>query len=190
MTDLTDSPTEPFEHAEHAKHAAHEGSPFINQVSVTIAILAVAAATIGSFEQIETAATIGDKNEAVLFQDRATDNWNFYQAKSIKKNMYEIAAAGSPEASATFKPQAERYGSEEKALLEKGEALERATEEKLKESAQHEHRHQILTAAVTLFHVAVAIATISIIKSGWRWPWYSAIGLSIAGGLAAVYAYV
>ena len=48
-------PTEHFEHAEHAAHAAHSGDPFLAQVSMTIAILAVAAATVGSLETIETA---------------------------------------------------------------------------------------------------------------------------------------
>jgi hypothetical protein len=184
------SPTEHFEHAEHAQHAAHLSSSFLTNVSITIAILAVVAATVGSLETIETAATIGAKNEAVLLQNKATDNWNFYQAKSIKKNMYEIAATAIPDAKADLKQQAQRYGSDEKDLFAKGQALEQATEAKLHESAQHEHRHEILTVAVTLLHVSIAIATISIIMAGRRWPWYGSIALGIAGSLGALYAYL
>src|SRR6516165_10944507 len=106
---MTDSPTEPFEHAEHAEHVAHLGDRFLMQVSITIAILAVIAATMGSLETIETAATIGDKNAAVLFQNKATDNWNFYQAKSIKKNMYDIAAANGGATTEHFRKQVLRY---------------------------------------------------------------------------------
>ena len=83
----------PVEHFEHAEHAALLGDPFLTQVAVTIAILAVIAATVGSLETLETAAAIGDKNAAVLLENKATDTWNFYQAKSIKKNLYAIAAA-------------------------------------------------------------------------------------------------
>lgn len=160
------------------------------QVSVTIAILAVVAATIGSLETIETAATIGDKNAAVLVQNKATDNWNFYQAKSIKKNMYEIAAAAGGPAADGFKAQAQHYGEDEQALLAKGQALERETDAKLQDSERHEHRHHLLTAAVTFLHVAIAVATISIIKRGLRWPWRASIALGVFGSLLAAYAYL
>ena len=55
----------PVEHFEHAERAALLGDPFLTQVAVTIAILAVIAATVGSLETLETAAAIGDKNAAV-----------------------------------------------------------------------------------------------------------------------------
>lgn len=187
---MTDSPTEPFEHAEHAEHAAHLGDRFLTQVSITIAILAVVAATIGSLETIETAATIGEKNAAVLIQNKATDNWNFYQAKSIKKNMYEIAAASGGPAADAFKANAQRYGEDEKALFEKGEQLERETDARLDASERHEQRHHLLTVAVTFLHVSIAIATISIIMRGQRWPWRTSIVLGIFGALLAAYAYV
>jgi hypothetical protein len=48
----------------------------------------------------------------------------------------------------------------------KGQALEHQTEEKLRDSERHEDRHHILTVAVTLLHVAIAIATIAIIVRG------------------------
>ncbi len=187
---MDESPTEHFEHAEHAEHVAHLGDAFLTKVSITIAILAVIAATIGSLESIETAATIGDKNAAVLIQNKATDNWNFYQAKSIKKNMYEIAAAGGGPSAADFKAQAQRYGADQEALFAKGETLERQTEAKLKESERHERRHHLLTMAVTFLHVAIAVATISIIMRGQRWPWRASIGLGAIGSLLAAYAYL
>jgi hypothetical protein len=185
-----ESPTEHFEQAEHAEHVAHSGDNFLTQVSITIALLAVIAASVGSLETIETAATIGDKNAAVLLQNKATDTWNFYQAKSIKKNLYAIAAAnGGPEAE-DFKKKAQGYGADEKELFAKGEALEHQTEEKLHDSERHEHRHHVLTVAVTFLHVAIAVATISIIMRGRRWPWYGALVLGLIGSLGAAYAYL
>ncbi|SFK22988.1 DUF4337 family protein [Methylocapsa palsarum] len=187
---MSESPTEHFEHAEHAQHVAHLGDKFLTQVSVTIALLAVIAATVGSLETIETAATIGDKNAAVLTQNKATDIWNFYQAKSIKKNLYGIAAANGGPNAEDFKAQSQRYGEDEKELSAKGEQLEHETEEKLIASESHERRHHVLTVAVTLLHVSIAIATISIIMRGQRWPWYGSLFLGLAGTLAAVYAYL
>src|SRR5215471_3445515 len=111
---MSETPTEHFEHADHAGHAAILGDPFLTKVSITIAVLAVIAATIGSLETLETAAAIGDKNAAVLLQNRATDNWNFYQAKSIKKHLYAVGAANGGPQAAELKKQAEGYGAEEK----------------------------------------------------------------------------
>ncbi|QBR72970.1 hypothetical protein CU048_14965 [Beijerinckiaceae bacterium] len=187
---MSESPIEHIEHAEHAQHAAFLGDPFLTQVSITIAILAVVAATVGSLETLETAAAIGDKNAAVLFENKATDTWNFYQAKSIKKNLYAIAAANGGPSADSFKKQAERYGEDEQELFSKGETLEHQTEAKLRDSERHEARHHVLTIAVTLLHVAIAISTIAIIIRGQRWPWYAALVLGALGTAGAAYAYL
>src|SRR5438132_2370785 len=55
---MPESPVEHFEHAEHAGHAALLGDPFLMQVAVTIAILAVIAATVGSLETLEMAGAV------------------------------------------------------------------------------------------------------------------------------------
>jgi Domain of unknown function (DUF4337) len=185
-----ESPVEAFEHAEHAEHAAHSGNSFLAIVSVTIAILAVVAATVGSLESIETAATITAKNDAVLLQNKATDTWNFFQAKSIKRNSYEIAASQGTGPVDDFKAQAKRYGTDQKDLQDKGDALEKQTEAKLMESERHEERHHVLTISVTLLHIAIAIATLSIIMHEARWPWYGAIGLGFLGVIGAAFAYL
>ena len=187
---MSETPSEHFEHAEHAQHAAHLGDPFLTKVSITIAVLAVIAATLGSLETLETAAAIGDKNAAVLLQNRATDNWNFYQAKSIKKHLYTVAAANGGPMAESLKKQAEGYGAEEKELFAKGQALEHQTEAKLMDSEHHEHRHHILTISVTFLHVAIAIATIAIIVRGQRWPWHAALALGVLGTFGAAYAYL
>ncbi len=187
---MSESPTEHFDHAEHAQHALHLGDPFLTKVSISIAMLAVIAATAGSLETIETAAALSDKNAAVLLQNRVTDNWNFYQAKSIKKHLYTLSAANGGPSAQDFKKQADGYGAEEKELFAKGQALEHQTEEKLKDSEHHEHRHHILTVAVTFLHVAIAIATIAIIVRGQRWPWHAALALGAMGTLGAAYAYL
>jgi hypothetical protein len=182
--------TEHLEHAEHAEHVAHEGSPFMTQVSMTIAVFAVVAATIGSLETIETAATLGAQNAAALSQSKASDQWAFFQAKSIKKSVNEVAAKqGGPQADPLAR-EAKRYDDESRAIKTEAEGLEHRVEEHLHEAEHHEHRHHILTVAVTLVHAAIAIATIAIITRGRRWPWYSGIALAASGVVLAGYAYI
>ncbi|PWB80059.1 MAG: hypothetical protein C3F11_19100 [Methylocystaceae bacterium] len=183
-------PQDHFEHAEHAEHAAHEGTPFLLVVSVTIAILAVVAASVGSLESIETAAALTSQNAAALNQNKASDQWAFFQAKSIKKSVHEVGAKqGGPQAEQLAR-EAKRYDDESKAIKTEAEALEHRVEEHLHEAERHEHRHHILTTAVTLLHAAIAISTIAIITKGRRWPWFSGIGLAVAGVALAGYAYL
>ena len=108
-----DNPTEVFEHREHAEHAAHAHNPLITMVSITIAVLAVVAAVAGSLETVENGAAITDSSHAVLAQDQATDAWNFYQAKSLKKRIDTLAAEqGGPNAD-KYRQAAVKEGGEE-----------------------------------------------------------------------------
>jgi len=186
---MSESPTEHFEHAEHAEHVAHEGNPFMSMVAMTIAVLAVVAATVGSLESVETSATITSKNDSVLLQNKASDQWSFYQAKSLKKNMYDIAGAQTPGKAAEYAATAKRYDDESSEIQKEATELEKKVAEKGEESERHEQRHHVLTLAVTFLHVSIAIATISIITKGAKWPWYGALALGVAGVLTAAKAY-
>ena len=184
-----DATSEALEHREHAEHAAESGNSFLLTVSVTIAILAVVAAAIGSLESIEEGAKNSAQNQAVLFQSKASDQWAYFQSKSTKKNIYELAAEnGGPKAD-EFAAKAKRYEAENKEVQQKAQELQHQSDERIEESERHEKRHHTLTFGVTLLHVAIAISTISIITRGARWPWYGAIALGIGGVLATGVAY-
>ena len=187
---MGDSPQEDLEHAEHARHAVHEGDPFLIRVSVTIALLAVAAASVGSLESIETAATLSDKNDAVLVQNKATDQWSFFQAKSIKKNMYDIAALGDGPHTDAFKAAAKRNDDESRQIQSQATELTSQVEVKLRASDMHERRHQVLTIAVTMLHVAIAVATVSLLVRRARWPWFGALVMGSIGLIATAFAYL
>lgn len=186
MEDVT---SEQMEHREHAEHAAHSGDPLLMRVSATIAILAVVAASIGSLETIESGAAISKKSESVLVQNRATDRWSYFQAQSIKKNMYDIAQAGTPSRVEAYEAKARGYQSDSDATKAEAEELGRESDALLAEGEHHEKRHHVLTVGVTLLHVGIAIATLSIIMRGRRWPWHAAMILGAVGTAVAAYAY-
>ena len=182
---MSDSPLEELEnheHAEHAEHAAHTGDKLIGQVTFTIAVLAVAAAIAASLETTESDAAIGAKNDAVLVQDQATDQWGFANSKSLRKNIYAIASdAGGARAADYAKSAAKESADGDKAKAD-AQAFEAKRESFLKAGETHEVRHGRLTVASTLLHMAIAISTLAIILHR-RWPWFAALALS-AGGLA------
>lgn len=181
---------EHIEHAEHAQHAVHAGDNFMIKVSATIAVLAVLAAVVASLETIETGKAISEKNEAVLMQARASDEWAYYQAKSIKQNMYAIAAGTNAERAADYLKQAARYEAQTREIQKKAEELEHRRDEKLAASNKHEEKHHGLTLAATLVHIGIAIATIAIITKGQKWPWYVAIALGVVGAGKAAISYL
>ena len=187
---MSGSPTEHFEHAEHAEHVAHLGDSFMTKVSITIAVLAVVASAVSSLETIETSGITVAKNEAVLLQNKATDNWNFFQAKSLKKNMYEIAAANGGPKAEDYLREAKRYGEEQKEIQDLAKKFEHEAEAKAHESGKHEHRHHTLTIGVTLLHISIAIATLAIITKGQRWPWFVSMAMGALGTIIAASAYV
>ena len=186
---MEDQTSDHLEHAEHAEHAAHSGKRFLTIVSVTIALLAVIAAIIGSLESLEEAATVGERTAATLVQNQATDQWGFFQAKSLKKNMYEIAAANGGPNAPSFAETAKKNETESRAIQDKATALEKQVEEKLQSAEAHELRLHTLTLAATLLHVGIAVATMSIVMQGMRWPWIGSIWLAIFGILIAARAY-
>lgn len=187
---MSDVPTEPYEHAEHARHAAHSGDDFLAKVTITVAVLAVIAATIGSLETMASGAAIAAKNDAVLNQNRASDTWAFYQARSIKKNLYEIASASTPDQRDEFARKARQYDDESATIKTKAEDLERRTEADLHTGEVLEHRHHVLTVAATFLHCAIAVATMALVARRRHWPWYVSLGLGTAGLLTTASAYL
>jgi cell division protein FtsN len=186
---MEELPHEHLEHAEHAEHAVESGSSFLITVSATIAVLAVIAAIIASFESFETGTAIGEKNEAVLKQNQASDQWTYYQAKNLKQKMYEIAVASDNPKMVDFAKEAKRQEDESKEVQKKAQELERERDEKLAEAQKHEIREHGLTFSATLVHVGIAIATIAIITRGQRWPWIGSIFLGLAGIATAAWTY-
>jgi len=188
---MSDSPLEELEareHAEHAEHAAHGGGRLVAWVSVTIAILAVLSAAIGSLETLVGGQAFTEKNEAVLAQSKASDDWAFYQAKSLKKHLYGIAAdQGGPKADRYRKTAADN-GADEARIQDEAKALEKERDDHLKLAERDEGREHRLTMAATLLHMGIAISTIAIIASR-RWPWIASLVLGAAGSAIALWAY-
>jgi hypothetical protein len=119
-------------------------------------------------------------NEAVMEQIKASDQWSFYQAKSIKS---EIAAStakilGSFPGKTVPEENVQALAKYEK---EKDEIKVQA-EEFAKSSEQHFSTHVTLSKAVTIFQVAIAISAIAILTRR-KILWYVGILLTLIGAL-------
>src|SRR5438128_12257300 len=83
----------PLEHLHEEIHhsAEHSGEDWISWVALSTAILAVLAAIAGLLSGKHA-------NEAMMSQIEASDQWGYYQAKSIKASVLDakIALASAP----------------------------------------------------------------------------------------------
>jgi hypothetical protein len=179
---MDDLPTEHFEQAEHAQHAGASGNKFLGLAAASIAVLAALAATTSSIETIQSSRGVAAENEAILLKSAAADQWAFFQAKSIKRNLYDIAAeqATGPKAD-DFAKKAAGLKAEADAIQAKASTLDRQSAEKMAESAGYEIHHTRLTISVTCLQIAIALCTLSIVTKGQRWPWYLGLATALGG---------
>lgn len=177
------------EHSEHAEHAAHERDPFISQVSITIAVLAVVAAAAGSLESVEAGSAITESSEAVLSQDQATNSWTEFQADSLKRHIYTIAADAGGARAAAYKKTALDESKKQDKVGRGAKDYEAERDRHSAASAAHERRHHWLTGSATITEIGIAISTVGIITK--RRPlWLGAIALGTVGSALLVAAYV
>jgi hypothetical protein len=188
--DMTHDPAlDAHEHREHAEHAAHGGDSFVSRVSITVAVLAVLAASAASLETVEASGAITASSEAVLAQDKATDAWNEYQADSLKRHVYGIAAAtGGPHA-AEFHSTAESQAARQTEIRKRAQEDEAERDHLMAASRLHERRHHWLTIAATLLEIGIAICTVAIVTRK-RPFWLGSLVLGVAGAVVAAIAYL
>src|SRR6266567_2496225 len=161
-------------HEEIHHSAEHSGETWISWVALSTAILAVLAAIAGLLSGKHA-------NEAMMSQIEASDQWNFYQAKSIKASVLDakISLASAPNESDSQKR--DRYEKEQ-------EEIKTEAEQKQAEAKSNFHQHEVFARAVTLFQIAIAIAAISALTRKRRF-WIVGLLFGIAGCVFLVLAF-
>src|SRR5262245_6918448 len=176
---------EKFEEAtEHAIEAAAHRSTWMNYSSFTTALIAVFA-TIAALESGSYAdEALLQKNEAVLAQAKASDQWAYYQAKSVKSTIYTTQAAASkssnPELAAKAEQEAERYATEEAEISKAAKDLEKEAQEETKLSDHSLEHHHRFAYAVTMFQVSIALAAVAAL-SRQKAIWLVGLMISLLG---------
>ncbi len=183
-------------HAE-AREEAREGQKagekdehagWLRFVAVLTALLAVVAA-VGSLRGgLLVNEALLAKNNEVSLRTQATDQWNYYQAKSIKGVVYattaELLPPGSP---ALLKSRAEaaRYAREQEGIRAKAEGLETKAEAQNKASEHDMEAHHIFALSVSLCQIAIALSAIAALTRSRR-VWVFSLGAGLAGTASLV----
>jgi hypothetical protein len=170
-------------HDHAVEHEAQHGPGLGQHVAIFTALLA----TIGAIVSYQGGASQNEamlyKNEAVLQKSLASDQWNYYQAKSTKGHLMEMAAALAPADKQEFyHHEAEKYKKEKEEIKLKAEGLEKKYESANQASEQAMHPHHHLAQAMTLIQIAISLASITVLT---RTRWLFAVGaIAAIGGLS------
>jgi hypothetical protein len=177
-----EGPEVPTEHLHEEMHheAHHPGAPrWVMGVALSSALLAAVAAV--------SALLAGHHaNEAMIEQIKASDQWSYFQAKSIKKNVVEtkvemLTALGRP----TEGSEQKRIAGYDAELAE----IKKQAEELTHHSHQHLHKHEIYARGVTMFQVAIAVAAIAVLTK-LRSFWLVGMGFGVVGLFFSLQAYL
>ncbi len=171
-------PEDPHEMSE--KLEALEGfseswSKYLALTTVSIAVLAAIASLLAGRYATEA---ILEKNNAVLFQTKVSDQWSYYQAKGVKKNIAE--AVQTITGNISVKDQVIKYTTEQADVTMVANEYEKQRDEANIQSAKFIAKHQKFSFAVTLFQVAISLSAMAALLRR-KYFWYGSIFLTLVG---------
>ena len=164
---------------EQAEHGSHESS--LRPVAFTMSVVAVLVA-------VTTVLGHRTHTEAVLNQNKATDQWNFYQAHKIRANETALAAdmlsavtvtdkAAAARLAKSYADHQSKWADELKQEQDQAEALETKVD-------QAEARADRFDLAETLLEIGLVITSVTLLTRR-RVYWYLGIIFSIGGIVSA-----
>ncbi len=174
---MPDELSELQENAEHGRE-----NPSLAPISVTMAILAVCVAVVS---------LLGHRShtEELLLQNRATDQWSYYQAKNIRRHNYEMGVdllsmvefkdkAQADKVREKYQKEAERYTKEQAEIEDQAKDLE-------KDSAREQRKANRFDLGEVFLEIALVISSLALLSRK-RFYWFLGIVSGLAGlGVAA-----
>jgi hypothetical protein len=180
-------------HDHELEHAAQHGDKdrFAGSIAVMTAILA----TVGALFSYMGGATQANaglyKNNAAIKKTEASNQWNYYQAKSGKQNLSELAIAlVADDKKPLYHQEVERYKKEKGEIKLDAEKLEAQAKAWDEQSDAQMHLHHRWAQATTALQISIALAAMALLtRRKWlEWGMFgvAAIGV-VLGGLAAAH---
>jgi hypothetical protein len=178
-------------HDHQLEHAAQHGST--DAFSGRIAVLTAVLATVGALMSYEGGATQANallfKNNAAIKKTEASNQWNYYQAKSSKQNLSELGLTltTAPDKQDFYKQEIARYKKEKEEIKVDADKLEAEAKSWDGQSDAQLHVHHRWAQATTALQISIALSAIALLtRRDWLvWGVYGVASLGVAlGGLA------
>lgn len=169
-------------HEHELEHRAHSGNPMAQQIAIFTAVLATIGAVVSFLGGHTQNEALYLKNEAVLKRSEASDQWNFYQAKSQKESLAKLAAglATDPAKIEFYNKEAARYGKEKEEIMAEAKRFEKEYKDANEQSEHALHPHHKLAVSMTFLQIAIALASVTALTNK-RWLLYGAGASALIG---------
>jgi len=161
------------------EHSQHAQGPFDKRVAATMAIIAAAMAIVSVLGHLTT-------TEELLNQQKASDQWSYYQAKSIRRYQSEVArdlfaAMKNEKQSEQYAKNVEKYRKDDEEISKQARELEDESHVKGRQALR-------LHFGEVFLEIAIVFASLAILTKR-AVVWFGAIALGSAGVVIATTTY-
>jgi len=161
------------------EHTEHAQTPFDKRVAATMAVLAAVLAIVSVCGSIMT-------TEELLNQQKASDQWSYYQAKSIRRYQSEVArdifsGMKLDEQKAQYSKNVEKYRKDDEEIQRQAQELER-------ESHLHGDKALRLHFGEVFVEISIVFASLAILTKRPLF-WYTSIAGGVLGAVIGATSY-
>jgi hypothetical protein len=183
-----------IEHAvQHAAHGAGTNETtaaggLVNQIAIFTAIIATFGALFAYLGGATQANAGLFKNNAAIKKTEASNQWNYFQAKSTKQALAEVSRDLSPpDKQPLYQAKVDRYEKEKKDIETQARQLEAQATEWDERSEAQMHQHHRWAQATTALQVSIALAAIVLLtrKKWLEWCMFGVAAVGLGVGLLA-----
>jgi hypothetical protein len=175
-------------HDHEIEHAAHSNDSFAGRIAVMTAIMATVGALFGYMGGATQNEASMFKNDAAIKKTEASNQWNYYQSKSNKQNLAELAKTLPGVDVQKYESEVARYKAEKEDIKKKAEELEAQVNEFEHKSDEALHQHHRWAQAMTALQIAISLAAIALLTKK-NWMQYLSFGVAGVGVAIAALAW-
>lgn len=171
-----------LEHAaQHGGHHEDHGKSMTSQIALFTAMIATVGALFGYMGGATQANAGLYKNNAAIKKTEAANQWSYFQSKSTKQNLSELALdLGPADKKEFYESEIKRYKEEKAEIKVKAEKLEAESLDWDAKSDAEMHQHHRWAQATTVLQVSIALAAIALLTRK-KWLKFGMLGAGAIG---------
>lgn len=179
----------PHDHA--IEHAVERRDPLAQRIALMTAVLSTVGAIVNYASGSAQTESLVLKNQSILLQTRASDQWAYYQSKSTKSHIANGMAALATDPAVRQRFADERDLEDKQRLEVQSEArrLEAESQRLARESDAKLRPHERLALALGFLQIGIALAAITVLTRR-RWLLWGATSAALVGVGAAASAFL
>jgi hypothetical protein len=154
--------------------------------AISLVFIAVLAAIATQWSGKYSSRVLVELNNSTFHQAKASDQWAYYQSKSIKQNLYEVVRETGPKstdpaaeerAAKAFEAKVEKYKTDEAKIMADAKALEGQVENARQAARRAGEHGSGMGTTIAIFQIAIALGSICLVTKR-RGLWYLSLILA------------